>query len=86
MLETGLVLARLGVLTEYEDRLLLADSYAQACTELRAALLLGRMGLRLRRDPANRSTQPQKRPSQGAGCLASVIVTTIWPLALRRVG
>jgi hypothetical protein len=61
MLETGLVLDKLDVLTEYEERLLLAESYAQACAELRAALLLGRMGFGLQRDPANKSTQAQSR-------------------------
>jgi hypothetical protein len=61
MLETGAVIARLPKVADYPGRLLLAKSHLQTVAELRAALLLQRMGFRVRRDPANDHTTAQKR-------------------------
>jgi len=63
MLETGVVLALLRRLGDYPQRLLDASTYLQACAELRAALLLQLMGLRLQREPSNLNSPAQSKRS-----------------------
>lgn len=61
VLETGAVLAQLQHLGDYPKRLLCAKTYLQTCAELRAALLLQLMGLRLRREPSNGGARAQEK-------------------------